>query len=412
MYSEHPRLFLNAQRLRLLRRERERTSQRWQQLEALMKGKAQMPEAGFANALYYQVTQDVAYAGQAAQWASAPNADPRQVALVYDWCQDTLSPAQKQALTARLEKAIDAGDASFASLRTRALAAVVLGRHESLEKIAALWKTTLRDAVEKGRRFTGVELLAILEFLHAVRDNTNNDLREDAPKFFQELARVRLLQYYPAAFPAAENDFRVLSYAGRGEPDIRDAVLSRAGELALVAYDRNATDHQFLQGWLNNDRFQMRGTLGVTYEFLWANPYQPGLTYQSLPLHHYDAPSGLLLIRSSWDEDASWFGLIEGKPEVFQNGQRKAGIPKELLLGDVRLLRASAPMRFATKPDEPSTLYLLGMKPKATYMLEVDDEEIAEVAADASGTLPLDLKRKRPITAHLHEPVDAVRARR
>ena len=54
--GDHPRLFLRAGRLRLLRRERERHSMRWQQFEALISGRAPMPEPGFAQALYYQVS--------------------------------------------------------------------------------------------------------------------------------------------------------------------------------------------------------------------------------------------------------------------------------------------------------------------------------------------------------------------
>ena len=46
-----------------------------------------------------------------------------------------------------------------------------------------------------------------------------------------------------------------------GEPDLNDAVMSRAAELAMVAYDNNALDSQFLQGWLMQDRFLMRGAL-------------------------------------------------------------------------------------------------------------------------------------------------------
>ena len=56
--TEHPRLFLRPARLRLLRRERERTSLRWQQFHSLMAGNAAMPEPGFAHALYYEVAGD------------------------------------------------------------------------------------------------------------------------------------------------------------------------------------------------------------------------------------------------------------------------------------------------------------------------------------------------------------------
>ena len=56
VFTEHPRLFLRPQRLRLLKRERERASARWQQFETLVVGGAPMPEPGFAWALYFQVT--------------------------------------------------------------------------------------------------------------------------------------------------------------------------------------------------------------------------------------------------------------------------------------------------------------------------------------------------------------------
>src|SRR5580658_8941415 len=87
IYTEHPRLFLGAQRLRLLKRERERRTTRWLQLETLILGKANMPESGFAWALYYQASGDKAIAEQAIRWALAPGADLRQMALVFDWCQ-------------------------------------------------------------------------------------------------------------------------------------------------------------------------------------------------------------------------------------------------------------------------------------------------------------------------------------
>src|SRR6202521_46075 len=50
VFTVHPRLFLPAPRLRLLKRERERSSARWQQLELLVAGNAPMPERGFAHA--------------------------------------------------------------------------------------------------------------------------------------------------------------------------------------------------------------------------------------------------------------------------------------------------------------------------------------------------------------------------
>src|SRR3954463_13168863 len=57
-YTDAPRLFLRAARLRLLRRERDRRSLRWDQFEALWGGGAEFPEFGYAAALRYQLAQD------------------------------------------------------------------------------------------------------------------------------------------------------------------------------------------------------------------------------------------------------------------------------------------------------------------------------------------------------------------
>ena len=77
--------------------------------------------------------------------------------------------------------------------------------------------------------------------------------------------------------------------------------MARAAEMAMVAYDDNALESQYLQGWLMQDRFLMRGGWGV-YEFLWANPYQPGLSYFHMPLVFHEVATGHLFARTSWDK--------------------------------------------------------------------------------------------------------------
>ena len=79
--GEHPLLLLRPQRIRLLRRERERRSARWQQFEALMAGHAAMPEQGFALALYYQVAGEAGAGRRAIEWALTSGDDLRQLAL-------------------------------------------------------------------------------------------------------------------------------------------------------------------------------------------------------------------------------------------------------------------------------------------------------------------------------------------
>src|SRR5689334_1196832 len=106
--AEHPRLFLGTHRLKLLQKEKERRSLRWQQFELLMAGHAPMPEPGFASALYYRVAGDQPSGRAAVTWAlGTAGTDLRQLAIVFDWCQELLSPVQSRALAAKLAKGVE-----------------------------------------------------------------------------------------------------------------------------------------------------------------------------------------------------------------------------------------------------------------------------------------------------------------
>jgi len=69
------------------------------------------------------------------------------------------------------------------------------------------------------------------------------------------------------------------------------------------------------------DRFLLRGPLGAPYEFLWANPYQPGLSYDHAPLVDYDPAFGRLFVRSDWLDTAEWFGSFDCVMQAFRDGR-------------------------------------------------------------------------------------------
>src|SRR3954466_14007665 len=101
VYTDGPRLFLRPARLKLLRRERERRSLRWDQFELLWTAAAEFPEFGWTAALRYQIAQDDAAGRQAVAWAVAKIAAPgppmsenvmRQIAIIADWCEPLMSP--------------------------------------------------------------------------------------------------------------------------------------------------------------------------------------------------------------------------------------------------------------------------------------------------------------------------------
>ena len=128
IYTDSPRLFLRARRLRLLKRERERDSMRWRQFQTLMAdGGARSPEPAFAEALYAAVSDDPDAAVRAGAEALKTD-DARQIAFVLDWLRDTLSTQDAATLTAKLRAELGkpVSTVDIAAVRTRALAAIAI----------------------------------------------------------------------------------------------------------------------------------------------------------------------------------------------------------------------------------------------------------------------------------------------
>jgi hypothetical protein len=418
VYTEHPRLILIAQRLRLLKRERERDSQRWRQFDLLVKGAAPLPEPGFALALYYAISDDNAVGKRAVEWALGPTADLRQLALVYDWCQPILTPPQSSALAAKIRQlSTKPASDDISGRRDRVLALIATAddpKHPEeaglTELIQHWWRPGFARSLADGGRVPQLsDLYTLLEMLHAVRDNLKMDLRDDAGDYFAHLPIYLIAGNYPAPYRAPENEFRIPVYPGNGQPDLTRAALARAAGLSMVAYDNNALDNQFLQGWLIQDRFLMMNTFGAPYEFLWANPYQPGLSYYQLPLVFHDPNSGALFVRSGWDEDAEWFGLYAGVAELFHDGRvtvvnqgaSGSSTPTPLRLGNASVILGRVPFRFSM--DGGGTILVIGLKPRQKYLVETDDEEMREVSTDRAGSFILQYPAGRAAGIRVHE---------
>ncbi len=418
IYSEHPRLFLTSQRLRLLKRERDRDSIRWRQFSLLVRAAAEMPEPGFALGLYYQVTGDTAFGKRAVDWALGQATDLRQLALVYDWCQPMLNPAQSKSLAAKIQKLSGAplAASSLAARRDRILAIVATSDASLHNEEAALrdivqkwWRAELAPKLASGSMaIPHHELYALLELMHALHDNLKIDFREDAAEYFRELPKYQILGTYPAPLQAPENEYKIPVFKGSSEPSVDRAALARAAGLSMVAFDNNAFENQYLQGWLIQDRFILQGTFGAPYEFLWANPYQPGLSYFQLPVIYHDPHTGTLFVRSNWEDEAVWFGLYEGEAQLFEDGKITvlnqngplAANPKPITIGDASVLLGRNPMRFSM---EGGVTLVVGLKPRHKYLIETDDEEMRELETDRVGTLVLQYPADRAAGVRIKE---------
>ena len=403
VYTDSPRLLLTKSRLRLLQRENQRQSMRWQQFDLLISGGAPMPEQGVAWALYYQASRKEEFGKKAVEWALDPkNTDLRQIALIFDWCGALMTKPQADTLAAKIEKNLGrdtSGDVKKQSARALAVIAIadrMPDQGNALLKgiVQQWWREGIVKNIEMGRSpIAREQIYSLYELMHVIRDNLKIEMRESAPKYFLELPTDHLVGHYPSPLEAAENEYRVPVYVRDGEPRIEDAVFSRAAELAMVAYDNNAADSQYLQGWLMQDRFLMRGGLGIVYEFMWANPYQPGLSYFQMPLVFHDAASGHVFARSSWDEDATWIGFFDGHLQLFRNGKieslRPGASVAPVRIGDAVLMSGRDPeWKFRSDAE---AVFVLGLSPRSKYDVEVDSEELAEKETDAGGTLVIAL---------------------
>jgi hypothetical protein len=417
VYTEHPRLFLQPRKLGLLQKEKQRQSVRWQQFEALMKAGGALPEPGLANALYSQVSGEASYCAKAVDWAQADGAGLRQLALVFDWCQPSLTERTSEALATKIERGMQATskDSSVPAVRDRVLAAVALAEHspgpsEQQLRLAVeqWWRGQMVPALNSGRdAIPRDQLLALFEIFHVVRDNLKLDLRDSAPGYFGDLPAFLMLGYYPSPYPAAENQYYIPAVKGGGQPDVQRAALARAAGLCLVSYDASSEEQQFLQGWLTQDRFMLRSAFGAPYEFLWENPYQPGLSYYHFPLFFHNKSVGALFLRSSWDEDATWLGYLDGELQIFDRSGLKivTGQPasKPIRIGNAAVYVLTGERSFRVTPPAVDTVFFLGLRPNAAYTVEVQGEKRATGRTDPGGILAVSVLERPGAEVRIRE---------
>ena len=104
---------------------------------------------------------------------------------------------------------------------------------------------------------------ALLELLHAVRDNTNLDLRESVPRLLQGLSHRTPDELLPGRLSRRR---RTTIYIGAtrktGEPDLQAGGAFPRGRAGHGGLRRQCAESQVLQGWLMHDHFMLRGTFG------------------------------------------------------------------------------------------------------------------------------------------------------
>jgi len=401
VYTERPRLFLEAPRLERLRKEVDRGALRWEALQDLVKAGTAFPEQPLVDGLRFQLEGAEARGKSAVEWAERlagkeirTAGDLRHAALVYDWCYElfpeTLRHRVRDAVSAAVDALLPQANLSPGLLRSGILAAISLagdwpGSEAALANlIGTHWRAEIGPVLESGGfSDDGSALIAILETSLAVRHNLDTDLLAPATDALAALVRTRLLSYFPLDI---ETDYglvpRPSQFAADEETARLQAPLFRIADMLLVAYEANLREFQFLQGWIRDDKYRLPSALGAPYGLLWVNPYLPGLTPQSAPLLAHDPVRGRLYGRFGWDESAGWIGYFDSRLWILADGELSVtdavGELKPLYFPEAVIVPVAPPVRLTLtwQPDprsapESAAIFLIGLRPGEQYALKV-----------------------------------------
>ena len=115
----------------------------------------------------------------------------------------------------------------------------------------------------------------------------------------------------------------------------------------------------------------------------------------------HNSTFGRLFIRSDWDDAAEWFGLFDGAMQIFRDGQVTAvdpgHPPAPLPLDTAAVCFGEITRRFRVTVDDGTKVFIVGLEPRHSYQVEVDDEELYEAATDSGGILALDVPQGKEI---------------
>jgi hypothetical protein len=128
---------------------------------------------------------------------------------------------------------------------------------------------------------------------------------------------------------------------------------------------------------------------------------------------YHNPESGKLFARSTWDASATWFGYYDGVMQLFQDGKLSNVTPRPepLSIDQAVICFAHSAQQWSVKlGEDEDVVFLVGLKPRAAYEIEIDDEEMYEASADAGGILPLTLIKGKEMGIRIR-PVAAPQSR-
>jgi len=356
-----PHLLLTARRLHRLKLDRQRQTDRWLNFEQRVKSTDDSPQRGFELALFYAVSGDESTGRAAVAWAIAHPRETEQRLLVADWCAPVLTSSERESLSSAAPSGSDPADLA----RNLLFQSVVRGQDPTAEFKSA-WDAALKSLKKDPAAWRPEQLYSLYEAIAAMQTNFHTDLRRENSDLFSQLPAVFLLSLSPEQLQ-------------------QPAWRTRMAGLIMVNVDPNLQASSFVQGWAMEDPKQQKEGPGVAYEFLWADPYLPGLGYFNMEPWVYLRDSGFLIARINWEPEAC---SIKQTPGKFESAHCDANVQsRPTNFGKLLLLPISEPC-ISVKSDPSRTTILSGLRPGSEVSWKTDGNTRTGIA-DASGLLRL-----------------------
>jgi hypothetical protein len=359
-----PHLLLTPRRLHRLKLDRQRQTDRWMNFEQRVKSAPDSPERGFELALYYAVTQEERAGRDAIAWAMAHSSELEQRLLVADWCTPLLSATDRETLASTGKPKNVVPDPASAA-RNLLFESVVRGQDPSSDFKKA-WDEAVRSLKNDPTVWQPEQLYSLFEAIDAMQTNFRDDLRREDSDLFSQLPAIFLLSLSPKELE---------------QPGWK----TRVAGLMMVNVDPNLQASSFVQGWAMEDPKQQKDGPGVGYEFLWANPYLPGLGYYNMEPWVYLRDSGFLIARANWDASAC---AVKQTPSKFESQRCPANVKSvPTTFAKLTLLPVTEPC-IQVKSNPNRTTILSGLKPGSEVAWKIDGNNRTGTA-DTSGLLRL-----------------------
>ena len=329
--TSHPRIYLTPEKLATLRARATPDNVRWTQLVAEADHD---PTRMLHNALVGVVADDPSYRVRAidaaldriaagADWATAVG----KLALVFDWCYDQLTPAERDTFVTFFNDSADSPDFGGVpgwgnywprySFSVAAMALATLGDNPRAEQwldhfrydrfrdhhVPALNKIAAGGGWPEGFIYDGIANESLVKALAAWRSATGENLFL-ASAWFPERFGHLLMRSWPGV--AQEWGPPYHPYRAVGDSERRRGTMANYGRIMGLILIEQFPTHPLasqLQAYLATPPDDNSDSFLYDEEFLWFDPDAPAVEPTLLTQH--EAGVGTLIVRSGWPSGAA-----------------------------------------------------------------------------------------------------------